>query len=210
VDGRAGRAGGTLTRPVGAGSLRLFIAVPLPLGAAAAVGGIIDSVGEAGRVRGIRWVQAEGLHLTLRFLGAAGPDAVAPIAAALEMQAAATRPFEVVLHGAGAFPTPSRPRVLWLGIAAGAPELSALAGGLDAPLGRAGWPLPTRPFRAHLTVARTDAAPYDAGAAAAQALIERAAGNDTRFIADRIVLFRSHLGRGPARYQPLAEALLGG
>jgi 2'-5' RNA ligase len=174
------------------------------------VGRIIDGVGEPGRVRGIRWVQEEGLHLTVRFLGAAGPDAVAPIAEALEGVAAGLAPFDVVLRGAGAFPSPERPRVLWLGIEEGALELTAVAGALDGPLVRAGWPLPARPFRAHLTVARTDAAPYDAGAAAARALIAGAHREAIRFTAERIVLFRSHLGRGPARYESLAEVAFAG
>jgi 2'-5' RNA ligase len=205
MDCRASRAGATLIRPGGAGQLRLFIAVPLPVEAASAVGRILDGVGEPGRARGIRWVQSEGLHLTLRFLGVATADAVDPIADALRVAAAGRMPFDVVLRGAGAFPSATRPRVLWLGIDDGAPELTALADALDRPLERAGWPLPTRPFRAHLTVARTDAARYDAAAAAARALIARADGDPTRFTARRVVLFRSHLGRGPARYEPLAE-----
>lgn len=207
---RADRAGGTLNPAGGPGIPRLFIAVPLPEPAVAGVSAIIDGVGEAGRARGIRWVQAEGLHLTIRFLGAAPPVAVAPIVAALEAVAASTPPFEVVLRGAGAFPSVARPRVLWLGIEAGAAELTRLARALDGPLRLAGWPVPERPFRAHLTVARTDAAPYDAAATAARALVTGAERVVTRFDAQRLVLFRSHLGRGPARYQPLADLPLRG
>jgi RNA 2',3'-cyclic 3'-phosphodiesterase len=208
MDRRTGRAGGALTGPPGA--LRLFVAVPLPEAAVSAVIGRIEAVGEAGRARGIRWVQAEGLHLTIRFLGAAPAEAVAPVVAALEEVAASTPPFDIVLEGAGAFPSASRPRVLWLGIGAGAAELTQLAQALERPLELAGWPVPDRPFRPHMTVARTDAAPYDAASAAAHALIEGADGSATRFAADRIVLFRSHLGRGPARYQSLAEVPLRG
>jgi 2'-5' RNA ligase len=210
MDRRASRAAVTLIPPGATGHLRLFIAVPLPDAAAAWVARVIDGVGDPGRVRGIRWVQAEGLHLTVRFLGAAPAEAVDPVADALRDVARAVAPFDVELRGAGAFPSPARPRVLWLGIEDGARELTALAGALDRPLERAGWPLPTRPYRAHLTVARTDAAPYDAGAAAARALIARADGDAMRFTAGRVVLFRSHLGRGPARYEPLADIPFGG
>jgi 2'-5' RNA ligase len=207
----AGRTGGVdrpLTAGGGAGALRLFVALPLPDDAVATAASVIAGVGAAGQARGIRWVQAEGLHVTLRFLGAAPAEAVPPIASALESIAASTSSFDVVLRGAGAFPSLGRPRVLWLGIDDGAAELTKLAGALDRGLVSAGWPLPARPFRAHLTVARTDAAPYEAASAAARALVAGAEATTTRFRADRIVLFRSHLGRGPARYEPLAVSTL--
>ncbi len=65
--------------------------------------------------------------------------------------------FDITLAGAGAFPAGRRPRTLWLGIARGAEELAALVRGLDGPLAPLGWPADARPFRPHLTVARTDA-----------------------------------------------------
>ena len=46
-------------------------------------------------------------------------------------------------------------------------------------------------------------------ATAARALEQAASELDVRFAVDRIVLFRSILGGGPARYEPLHEALLG-
>ena len=174
----------------------------------AAAAAILRAVGPAGEARGIRWVLADRLHLTLRFLGATPAEALAPLATALDQAAAGIRAFRVSIAGAGAFPSVERPRVLWLGLREGAAELAALASALDAPLARLGWPAPTRPFRGHLTVARTDAAGYGAGATAARALIAAAGSRSSRFEADRVVLFQSHLGRGPARYEALAETRL--
>ena len=185
------------------------MAVPLPVPAVAATTAVFDAVGELGRARGIRWVQAEGLHLTIRFLGAAPQDAVPPIADAVRAVAASTDPFDVILHGAGAFPSVDRPRVLFLAITEGGDALRQVAESLDDRLEGAGWSRPARPFRPHLTVARTDAAPYDAGSAAARALTVAGSATTIRFPAERLVLFRSHLGRGPARYQPLAEGRFG-
>jgi hypothetical protein len=48
------------------------------------------------------------------------------------------------------------------------------------------------------------------GPAAARALADAASALDVRFVADRVILFRSHLGRGPAQYEALHEARLGG
>ena len=68
--------------------------------------------------------------------------------------------------------------------------------------------LDTRPFAPHLTIARTDGVRL--GPVAAHALATAASGLDVRFTVDRIVLFRSMLGGGPARYEALHEARLGG
>jgi 2'-5' RNA ligase len=59
-------------------------------------------------------------------------------------------------------------------------------------------------------VARTDAASIADGAAAAAALVREASDWRASFSADRLVLYRSHLGRGAPRYEPVAEAALGG
>jgi 2'-5' RNA ligase len=154
-----------------------------------------------------RWVRVDGLHLTLRFLGATPDMRQQELAGALEATTAGVEPFEISLSGAGAFPNPSQPRVLWIGIAQGAPRLGVLAGRLEGELQRLGWPPDDRPFQAHLTLARTDGVP---GAAdRAQRLMELAQGIRLSWTADRLVLYRSVLGRGPARYESVAEARLG-
>ena len=155
-----------------------------------------------------RWVRVDGLHLTLRFLGATPNDRQSDLAVALQASATGVEPFEVSLNGAGAFPNPSRPRVLWVGITSGAAELGVLAQKLSSELERLGWPPEDRPFAPHLTLARTDGVP---GAGdKAQRLMELARDLDLRWRADRLVLYRSVLGRGPARYDPVVEAALTG
>ena len=68
--------------------------------------------------------------------------------------------------------------------------------------------LDTRPFAPHLTVGRTDGVRL--GPTAALTLAHAAEQLDVRFTVDRVVLLRSILGGGPARYSPLHEAHLGG
>jgi 2'-5' RNA ligase len=66
---------------------------------------------------------------------------------------------------------------------------------------RAGWARDTRPFRPHLTLARSDGV---AGAGeTARILVDEAGGLDIRWLVDRLVLFESVTGGGPARYEPL-------
>jgi 2'-5' RNA ligase len=127
--------------------------------------------------------------------------------AAADSVAAAAAPVEVVLSGGGAFPSLARPRSLWVGVQEGGPELAALADGLSALSREVGLELETRPFAAHLTIGRTDGVRL--GPVAARALAEAASEVEVRFDADRVVLFRSHLGGGPARYEALHEARFG-
>lgn len=192
------------------GILRLFFAVPVPADARARVGELIErvqaSVGD-GTAR-IRWVRVDGLHLTLRFLGPTPEDRVPPLTAGADALARADAPFQVALNGGGAFPSLDRPRSLWVGVRDGADRLADLADGLTATAGECGLVLDTRPFAPHLTIARTDGVRL--GPAAAHALEEAAGGLDVRFTVDRVVLFRSLLGGGPARYEALHEARLGG
>jgi 2'-5' RNA ligase len=190
--------------------LRLFVAVPVPATSLEACRALVDGVRTGATGRGARWVRTENLHLTMRFLGPTAPDRVAALAGVLAGAAEGRPPFQVELAGAGAFPSPARPRALWLGITTGVNELGAIAASLADPLAVLGWEPESRPFRPHLTVARTDAAPIADGAAAAAALIRAAAGWRTVFTADRLVLYQSHLGRGAPRYEPLAEATLRG
>lgn len=190
--------------------LRLFYAVPVPEDARARVGELIDrvqlSVGD-GTAR-IRWVRVDGLHLTLRFLGPTPASLRPALEAVADAVASAAAPFEVGLSGGGAFPSLARPRSLWVGVADGADRLAALADALTREATEHLGGLDTRPFAAHLTIGRTDGVRL--GPAAARSLADAASALDVRFTADRIVLYRSQLGGGPARYEALHEERLGG
>lgn len=192
------------------GDQRLFIAVPIPDAAIDACRTLIDGVRAQTDPRGARWVRMDGLHVTLRFLGPTTPALIEPIEAAMRSAAPGHGPFEIDLAGAGAFPEGRRPRALWLGIARGADELAALVRALDDPLAALGWPADSRPFRPHLTVARTDAVHGTGGLAAADALATAADSWSVSFRASSVCLFRSHLGAGAARYERIAQVELAG
>ena len=147
----------------------------------------------------------DGLHLTLRFIGPTPADRIPGIERAMADAAVGVAPFTVGLRGGGAFPPSGRPRALWLGIEDGASDLGRIRDTLNARLVAAGWPGDDRPYRAHLTVARTDGVRGGPDAAAA---LRAAAGTfAARFTADRLVLFESITGGGAARYVPRSEQL---
>jgi 2'-5' RNA ligase len=188
---------------------RLFVAVALPPDAAAAIATLVE------RVRadvddghpGVRWVRLDGIHLTLRFLGATTPDRLDAVSAGVRAAAAAAATFRVGLSGAGAFPSVARPRVLWLGVTGGTDALGALAADVEAGMVRAGFPPEGRPFRPHLTIARADG--VRAGPRTAARLVELAGDLDVGWTVDHLTLFESHLGGGPARYERLLDVPLG-
>jgi 2'-5' RNA ligase len=189
---------------------RLFVAVPIPNDAESEIAAVVERVradGVPGGGRDVRWVRLDSLHITLRFLGPTAEDGVVPAAEATLAAATAIQPFDIAIGGAGAFPTAARPRALWLDIRDGVEQLAALAGTVDEELRAAGWELETKPFRAHLTLARADG--VRAAAAIGARLVEVADDLDVRFRAERIGLFESVTGAGPARYDAIAVAALG-
>ncbi len=187
----------------------MFVAVPLGDAAREAVRDLVDRLRADTRIPGaarLRWAISDNLHLTMRFLGATPPDRVADVVAAAKAATTGIAPIEVRLAGAGAFPSSSRPRVVWLGIERGAPELAQLAARLGEELEGRGWPADERLFLAHLTLGRSDGVP---GAAAAVAALEATALDlEAAWTADRLVVYRSVLGHGPPQYEPLATAPL--
>lgn len=191
---------------------RLFVAIPLADAARSAVvaladevRAVVDSASQEPRSE-VRWVRMDGLHLTLRFLGATDPSRVADVARVVDDVGVSQRPFRITVRGAGAFPSASRPRTVWLGIDEGREELGRLSQRLSEGLVAAGWPADERPFRAHLTLARADG--RREGPLVARTLVQRAAEFETSWVAERVVLFESLTGGGRARYAPVHEVAL--
>lgn len=177
---------------------RLFVAVDVPSPAAQAAAGLQSPL------PGARWVGAEQLHLTLRFLGETPAGAVEDVERALATVRAA--PFELALEGVGVFP-PRRgkpPRVLWAGVAPEAP-LQALKEAIDAVLGPDA-EAASRPFSPHLTLARFREPPGAALAPLLASFMARHAAFATAPWPVRdFQLYRSTLGPGAARHDLLAR-----
>ena len=100
-----------------------------------------------------KWVRAENLHVTLKFLGEVAPDRLEEIVRALRSVPAAG-PVALKFQGVGFFPNERRPRVFWAAMDAKA-NLLGLAAGIEASLGAIGVPREEREFTPHLTLARS-------------------------------------------------------
>jgi 2'-5' RNA ligase len=188
---------------------RLFIAVAVPPDALDACRSVLDPVRTGPLGGSAHWVRTENLHLTVRFLGDTDPELIPDIALAVVDAAATVRPFALELAGAGAFPDGRHPRTLWLGVTRGNDGLEALDTALVPAMVRLGWSVDPRQRRPHLTVARTDATRGDASHALGDALAVAAGRWSTTFEVTALTLYRSLLGGGPPRYEPVVDGHLG-
>ena len=133
--------------------LRSFVAVEIPAGIQAAIAGSTAALQKALPRPLVRWIATQNLHLTLKFLGDVSPANLERLAEALKVEAARLAGFELSVGGLGAFPTPRRARVLWVGIQAPA-ALASLQHLVEGIAARMGYPPDERPFSPHLTIGR--------------------------------------------------------
>jgi len=185
-------------------SIRSFIAVPI----APELAGSVEAVQESLRAAGpdVKWVDPGHFHLTLKFLGEVQRERLEALWPSVEGLLDGLARFRLRLHGVGAFPHPSRPRVIWVAVAEGAPELKALAAAVEKACGLHGFAEEERPFRAHLTVGRVRRpAPNPRLEAALAEMRDREVGE---MEAQRVLLMKSDLKRGGPVYHILNEMLL--
>jgi 2'-5' RNA ligase len=109
--------------------VRLFVAVEIGADVQSAASRVIEDLKHRTRESApharVTWVKTEALHLTVRFIGQAGPDLCQTILAALERPLRVPA-FELAIEGTGSFPPKRPPRVIWAGIASGFDQLRAL------------------------------------------------------------------------------------
>jgi 2'-5' RNA ligase len=180
--------------------IRAFLAIDPP-------DEIIREIGAVqGRLRkliegDIRWVRSEGIHLTLKFFGDIFAADVANIAAIVEKAVEKEGPFSLSIGGAGVFPDPHRPRILWLGMSGDVERLLAFQKGLDQSLHEIGFPREERPFRPHLTLGRIKTSRGLIGLA--RALEKGEEYTAGRFVALGLSLMQSELTPRGAVYKQL-------
>lgn len=187
---------------------RCFVAVPMP----AELRSRVETAVEAWRgepvAPDLRWTDPVGWHLTLAFLGLIPVEELPAVERAVAEAAYRGAAEPVPAGDLGVFPSPRRARVLWYGVGDEHGTLRALAGEVRSRL----MPLVRRlaeesPFRAHVTLARARAQ----RGIDLTAWLEAHAAPPGVIRIDRLILYRSHLGgRGPARYEALGFAPLGG
>jgi 2'-5' RNA ligase len=185
--------------------VRLFVAAELPALHRAALGGVC----EQGRRGGVRWVPAENVHLTLKFLGEVDDNLVPKIEEALATVAAGAEPFPLSLSGCGCFPNARAPRVLWVGLGEGAAAAGALAAAVDEALEPLGFGREKRPFQAHLTIGRAKE-PREAATTATRKLAQLGEFAAAAEPLEAMALVKSTLTPDGSIYEEVGKWRLGG
>jgi RNA 2',3'-cyclic 3'-phosphodiesterase len=184
---------------------RLFVALPLPGVAPAAVAQVCEPYRR--RFPSARWLPPGSLHVTLLFLGAVMPGRAPGVVRAMTSVAGAWSPFPVST-GPGGGRTRGEDGVAWLGLPTGGREVIGLASALAAACPgdvMSGSRAPRRTPAAHLTVARRVAPEL------VEALRTESLGRlRTDWQATRLVLMRSFLGPAGSRYQEIDARQIGG
>lgn len=106
---------------------------------------------------GIKPVEDENIHLTLRFLGEIPPSSVEIMKNILLGLSKVAKKFEMEVKGLGAFPSIRNPRVLWVGVDKGAEELYNIRKYIDNEILRRNLTDVRREgveFKPHITLAR--------------------------------------------------------
>ncbi len=134
------------------GEIRSFIAIDVSPAIIEAIKGIQARLKE--KNKGIRWVRAEGIHLTLKFLGEIGSGDVEKIGDILKEVCSGLSPFELSTGSVGAFPNIKRPRVIWLGLEGELDKLNTLYLRVEKACKSLGFPEEKRDFAPHLTLGR--------------------------------------------------------
>jgi len=104
--------------------------------------------------KAIRWVRAQNLHLTLRFLGDIPEETIPSLAESLKSNLRGFGSFDLALSGLGGFPNMNKPRVIWVGSDDPKNKLGDLASKVESGCGEAGFGKGDKKFSAHLTIGR--------------------------------------------------------
>ena len=100
------------------------------------------------------WVREPQLHLTLKFFGEQPPEVADRLSSGMADVAARHKQVPITIGGVGAFPNLRRPRVVWMGVEQ-SPRLELLHHDVEVACEAAGFEIDARPFRPHLTLARS-------------------------------------------------------
>ncbi len=173
--------------------LRLFVAIPIAEPIRQRLAGL------HGGVPGARWMEADSLHLTLRFIGEVPEDRAIDIDEALLGLRAA--PFALTLDGVGLFGSARRARILWAGVERN-DALTHLQAKVETALVRCGLPADAHAFTPHVTLARLRDAPAER---LGRYLSDHGLFRAGPMPVDRLTLYRSHLSEHGSRYEALAD-----
>jgi len=133
-------------------AIRTFIAVEMSEAVRTKLATLIGRLRHAGA--DAKWVAAQNIHLTLKFLGDVDEAKMADVERIVAASVAGIAPFEFEVRGTGGFPDLRRPRVIFAEGHDASGALAELHRRLDKAFVDLGVEAEGREFRPHLTLAR--------------------------------------------------------
>ena len=133
---------------------RVFCAVELPAEVRARLEDHVRQLRKAVPDVAASWSRVENIHLTLKFFGNVEVKRIEKISAAAERAVKEFSTFQIRIGETGVFPRPSRPQVLWIGVADPSGRLSALQEKFENECAAEGFSKEDRAYKPHLTIAR--------------------------------------------------------
>ncbi len=176
--------------------LRLFVAIPIPDDLRQRL--LAISTG----VRGARWVRPEGMHVTLFFAGEMDREQARDLDT--ELEAINLPAFELSCRGLGYFERGSRIKSVWAGIESN-DVLNHLHDRVETAAVKAGFARENRKYKPHITLARLKGGRADDIGPWIETHDHLSA---PPFTVDRFTLYRSHLAREGAMYEPMVDYAL--
>lgn len=192
-------------------SVRCFVAVELPDEVRRDIDRQTVPIRETtGRL--VKWVPAQNLHITLKFLGAVPVEKLPELYGLLEEAVSGFAPFGMEAYGTGMFPSAKSPRVLWVGLTGpGFEILRAVRDGVEEACEKAGFGRESAAFKPHATVGRIRPEGMKdrrAIAALVEGLATLQAHSFGMIRIEKITLMKSVLKPGGPEYSALREILL--
>jgi 2'-5' RNA ligase len=188
---------------------RMFIAIHLPPDVLAGLTKIQDDLKERAPSRTVKWVNPQGIHLTLKFLGDVAVIKRDSIQRALTQAVQDHASFDLAAGGLGCFPNARQPRVVWVGMHQNLQALARLHDSVEENMTPLGYPPENRPFNPHLTLGRTRREANRSDLAQLGELVTHTPANSRYpFRVEAVSLFRSELKSTGAVYTELLRAPL--
>jgi len=191
-------------------NIRSFIAIEIP----EEVKGILSRLQESLKAKSgsyIKWVDAWGIHITIKFLGNVASQRIPQIIQTLFLVGRGIPSFSLELGEPGVFPNIQRPQVIWVGLKGEVSKLSQLQRQVERALIPLGFSPEARPFTPHLTLGRVrEGTPPQERKRLGSLFTTIPLEKMPSFSVESMVLMKSQLTPKGAIYTPLASISLGG
>lgn len=156
----------------------------------------------------IKWVKADNIHLTLKFLGDISQSQVDLIKGTFPRLFTGFKPVAAEITRLGAFPNSKHPKILWAGLTGEIEAISIIVVRLEQELELLGFPKEQKMFSSHITIGRVR--PENKSNKIGETLQSFKIEPVLRQNLDTITFYESTLTpQGPV-YVPLAKAALPG